>query len=86
VIERPAHLERLRLLLREFPVVGLIGARQIGKTTLAGALGAGFEGEVTRFDLEELVVIHAGPESYPLAPRIRAVPLARLRQDVAALG
>jgi predicted AAA+ superfamily ATPase len=49
VIERPAHLERLRLLLREFPAVGLIGARQIGKTTLAGALAAGFEGEVTRF-------------------------------------
>jgi predicted AAA+ superfamily ATPase len=36
--------------------------------------------------LDELVVIHAGSESYPLAPRIRAVPLARLRQDVAALG
>lgn len=58
MIERPAHLERLRLLLREFPVVGLIGARQIGKTTLAGALAAGFEGEVTRFDLESPRDLH----------------------------
>jgi predicted AAA+ superfamily ATPase len=32
-------------------------------------------------DLEELVVIHAGSESYPLAPRIRAVGLGRLRED-----
>ena len=29
--------------------------------------------------LEELVVIHAGEESYPLASRIRAVALSRLR-------
>jgi predicted AAA+ superfamily ATPase len=36
--------------------------------------------------LEELVVIHAGAESYPLAPRIRAVALARLREDVQPLG
>jgi predicted AAA+ superfamily ATPase len=52
VIERPSHLERLRDLLDQFPVVGLIGARQVGKTTLAKAFAAGFEGEVTRFDLE----------------------------------
>lgn len=37
-------------------------------------------------DLEELVVLHAGRDSYPLAPRIRAVALERLREDVAALG
>lgn len=35
--------------------------------------------------LDELVVIHAGDESYPLAPRIRAVALERLREAVAAL-
>jgi predicted AAA+ superfamily ATPase len=35
VIERLTHLARLRALLRQFPVVGLIGARQVGKTTLA---------------------------------------------------
>jgi predicted AAA+ superfamily ATPase len=52
MIERSAHLERLRHLLDQFPVVGLIGARQVGKTTLARAYAARFEGEVTRFDLE----------------------------------
>jgi hypothetical protein len=40
--------------------------------------------EVLRLD--ELTVIHAGAESYPLAPRIRAVALARLREEVAPLG
>jgi predicted AAA+ superfamily ATPase len=52
VIERPAHLARLRSLLGQFPVVGLIGSRQVGKTTLAKALADGFTGEVTHFDLE----------------------------------
>lgn len=52
MIERPGHLARLRSLLDQFPVVGLIGARQVGKTTLAMALADEFGGEVTRFDLE----------------------------------
>ena len=52
MIERALHLEKLRGLLGEFPVVGLIGARQVGKTTLAMALAASFERDVTRFDLE----------------------------------
>ena len=52
MVERPSHLERLRELLGQFPVVGLIGARQVGKTTLAKTFAAGFPGEVTHFDLE----------------------------------
>jgi predicted AAA+ superfamily ATPase len=52
VIERPGHLARLRSLLDQFPVVGLIGARQVGKTTLAMALADERGNEVTRFDLE----------------------------------
>jgi predicted AAA+ superfamily ATPase len=52
MIARPAHIERLRELLGQFPVVGLIGARQVGKTTLARTLAAGSPGEVTHFDLE----------------------------------
>jgi hypothetical protein len=36
--------------------------------------------------LDELTVIHAGAESYPLAPRICAVALSRLREDVPPLG
>lgn len=52
MIQRPGHLAHLRSLLEQFPVVGLIGARQVGKTTLAMALADEFGGEVTRFDLE----------------------------------
>lgn len=52
MIARPAHLGRVRVLLREFPVVALVGPRQVGKTTLAGALASSWRGPVTRFDLE----------------------------------
>jgi predicted AAA+ superfamily ATPase len=58
MIPRPAHLKRLSQLLDQFPVVGLIGARQVGKTTLAMAFAAGFEGAVTRFDLENPRDLH----------------------------
>lgn len=36
-------------------------------------------------NLAELVVIHAGAESYQLSPGIRAVALSRLREDLAPL-
>jgi hypothetical protein len=41
---------------------------------------------VEQLALDELTVVHAGTESYPLAARVRAVPLARLRQEVEVLG
>jgi uncharacterized protein len=52
MLARSAHVRRIRDLLSEFPVVGLIGARQIGKTTLAAAVA---ENEPTsvHFDLED---------------------------------
>jgi predicted AAA+ superfamily ATPase len=53
MIERPSHLRAVERLLSRFPVVGLIGARQIGKTTLASAIGRAFDGTITRFDLED---------------------------------
>jgi predicted AAA+ superfamily ATPase len=53
MIERPSHLRAVTRLLARFPVVGLLGARQVGKTTLAAAVGRVFKGEVTRFDLED---------------------------------
>ncbi len=58
MIERPAYLAHLQDLLNQFPVTGLIGARQVGKTTLAKALAARFEGKVTRFDLENPRDLH----------------------------
>ncbi len=52
MILREAHLIALQSRLAEFPVVGLLGARQVGKTTLARLLAERFEVPVTRFDLE----------------------------------
>ena len=49
---RKHHLRRVRLLLKEFPVVALLGARQVGKSTLARQLTALHRGRTTWFDLE----------------------------------
>ena len=51
-VRRRRHLRRLTLLLRESPVVALLGARQIGKSTLARQLVAARRGPTTWFDLE----------------------------------
>jgi uncharacterized protein len=53
LIERPRHREEVRGLLERHPVVGILGARQVGKTTLAQQLAAGFDGPVHAFDLED---------------------------------
>lgn len=53
MIFRKHHLARVRLLLEEFPVVALLGARQVGKTTLARQLAAAHGDPVAWFDLED---------------------------------
>lgn len=53
LIHRPAELARLRALLQEFPIVAVLGARQVGKTTLAHELGVQLSAQVTAFDLED---------------------------------
>lgn len=52
MIERHRHLAAVENLLRQFPVVAILGARQIGKTTLARQLANRRKGKVTVFDLE----------------------------------
>jgi uncharacterized protein len=52
MIERTQNLRRLETLLRQFPVVAILGARQVGKTTLARQLVARHRGATTSFDLE----------------------------------
>jgi uncharacterized protein len=52
MIERSKEIATLRTLLRRHRVVGLIGARQVGKTTLARALAKTWPGRVAHFDLE----------------------------------
>jgi predicted AAA+ superfamily ATPase len=52
VIDRKIDLQNLCGLLRRHCVVGIIGARQVGKTTLARKLAATWPGKVAFFDLE----------------------------------
>lgn len=52
MIERSGHRRRVEALLRQFPVVAILGARQVGKTTLARGLMAARQGRATSFDLE----------------------------------
>ncbi|MDE2731427.1 MAG: ATP-binding protein [Bacteroidota bacterium] len=53
MIPRLRHEAVLRRYLNQFPVVGLLGARQVGKTTLARSIKAKEQGPVTFFDLED---------------------------------
>ncbi len=51
-LSRPRDLARVSALLRQFPVVAVLGARQVGKTTLARHVIANRRGPSTFFDLE----------------------------------
>ena len=53
MIERRERVREVRRLLREFPVVGILGARQTGKTTLAKQVAEAAKGRIHRFDLED---------------------------------
>jgi predicted AAA+ superfamily ATPase len=53
MIERKREIETIRRLLQRHPVVGIIGARQVGKTTLARLLIAKTKGPAFYFDLED---------------------------------
>lgn len=53
MIPRPRRSAEIRRLLRDYPVVGLLGARQVGKTTLALDLLRRRFPQGERFDLED---------------------------------
>ena len=52
MIRRKQHVDALLKRLRTFPVVAILGPRQIGKTTLARQVGRGYPGPTHRLDLE----------------------------------
>ena len=52
MIGRPREIRTLQRLLRLSPVVGIVGARQVGKTTLAREYASGIKTPVSFFDLE----------------------------------
>lgn len=53
MIIRQTHLLQLADKLANFPVVALLGPRQVGKTTLARQLAAQWPGPVKHYDLED---------------------------------
>ncbi len=53
MIQRTRHLTRVQELLERNPVVAILGARQVGKTTLARELAAQSPHSSVRFDLED---------------------------------
>ena len=53
MIPRRPHTQRVLAALRASPVVGVLGARQIRKTTLARQLARTHPGAVHWFDLED---------------------------------
>ncbi|MDD5483764.1 MAG: ATP-binding protein [Kiritimatiellae bacterium] len=52
MIERRKQLRRVQDALSEYPVAVLLGARQVGKTTLARQMVKAWQGETNFFDLE----------------------------------
>lgn len=53
MIDRVGHLTTIGRLLRRNPVVGILGARQVGKTTLARQIAQRYSGRAAIFDLED---------------------------------
>jgi len=56
-VKRVSHLKTVLESLQFFPIVALLGARQVGKTTLAKKLLGTTEGETHHFDLEDPIDI-----------------------------
>lgn len=54
-VSRSAHVRTIRALLRDNPVVAILGARQVGKTTLARQVLTSWRGKKVLFDLEDPV-------------------------------
>jgi hypothetical protein len=52
MIPRNKEIGVLEKTLEQYPAVGIVGARQVGKTTLAGLLADKWKGTVHKFDLE----------------------------------
>jgi len=53
MISRPVHLDAMTRLLRRYPVVAVLGARQVGKTTLTREWVRSHAPGSVRFDLED---------------------------------
>ncbi len=52
MIDRGWHARQITGLLKRFPVVAILGTRQVGKTTLAGSIAPALSNRISRLDLE----------------------------------
>jgi uncharacterized protein len=52
MIDRELHARQITGLSKRFPVVAILGARQVGKTTLAASIAPTLSDRISRFDLE----------------------------------
>ena len=75
VIERSDHRQALSRLLARSAAVAILGARQVGMRSALHDL------ELSRLD-----VVHAGPDTFPLARGVRAVSAERLLSDISPLS
>ncbi len=53
MIERLAQIAHIESLMEQSPIVGIIGARQVGKTTMTYEIEKKWDAPVTRFDCED---------------------------------
>jgi hypothetical protein len=70
------------------PILVKRGTRRIGfeiKLTTAPSTRRSMHTALDVLDLDELVVVHAGEDSFALREKIRAVPLRKIRQEVEPL-
>ena len=88
MIPRTTHLRNLFERLANFPVVAMLGPRQVGKTTLARQLSLQWSGPVRHFDLEDPEdLARLADPSYVLRPLTGLVILDEIqtRPDLFAL-
>jgi predicted AAA+ superfamily ATPase len=57
LVDRPRHLRKISYYFEIFRVVAIVGARQVGKSTLARQFAATYEGPVSYFDFEDPAVL-----------------------------
>jgi hypothetical protein len=81
MLRRALHLNRVKKLLKQFPVVAILGARQVGKTTLARECREAGSNAMPLI-CNRLVVVHAGEHSFDMAKNIRAIALKHLLDEL----
>lgn len=81
LVRREHHLLEIERLLKRFPVVALLGPRQVGKSTLAREVARRFRGPTELLDLEDPVTAGAlGQPATYLEPRKGLVVLDEIQR------